>query len=139
MEERATGEISAGAGVGTDGTAFMASVNENNWLGRGIKLRTQLDITEETISGFIYVTNPNFNYSGNSVNAGLDISSSDMTKTSGYESSKTGFSIGTGFEQYENVFLSPGFSASFEDIEVETTASSAINKMDGTYYNVDFI
>tara|TARA_B100000686_G_scaffold63352_1_gene67989 strand:- start:3486 stop:5732 length:2247 start_codon:yes stop_codon:yes gene_type:complete len=138
VEEKATGEISAGAGVGTDGTAFMASVSENNWLGRGIKLRTRLDLTEETISGGISVTNPNFNYSGNSVDASLDISSSDLTTTSGYESSKTGFSLGTGFEQYEDVFLTPGIALSYEDIEVEPSASSAIQKMDGTYYNMDF-
>ena len=138
VEEKATGEITAGAGVGTDGTAFMAAVSENNWLGRGIKLSTQLDLTEETISGFLNISNPNFNYSGNSVDASISISSSDMTKTSGYESSKTGFSLGTGFEQYEGVFLSPGFSASYEDIEVESSSSSAVKKMDGTYYNLDF-
>ena len=49
VEERATGEISAGAGVGTDGTAFMAAVTENNWLGRGIKLDSRLDLTQESI------------------------------------------------------------------------------------------
>ena len=128
VEEKATGEITAGAGVGTDGTAFMAAVSENNWLGRGIKLSTQLDLTEETISGFLNISNPNFNYSGNSVDASISVSSSDMTKTSGYESSKTGFSLGTGFEQYEGVFLSPGFSASYEDIEVESSSSSAVKK-----------
>ena len=31
VEERATGEIAAGAGVGTDGTSFMFSITENNW------------------------------------------------------------------------------------------------------------
>jgi len=138
VEEKATGEITAGAGVGTDGTAFMAAITENNWLGRGIKLSTQLDLTEETISGFLDVTNPNFNYSGNSVNASLSVSSSDMTETSGYESSKTGFSLGTGFEQYEGIFLSPGISATYEDIEVQASSSSAVKKMDGTYYNLDF-
>ena len=38
VEEKATGEISAGMGVGSRGTAFMFAVNENNWLGKGIKL-----------------------------------------------------------------------------------------------------
>ena len=138
VEEKATGEITAGAGVGTDGTAFMAAVTENNWLGRGIKLSSQLDITDETISGFLNVSNPNFNYSGNSVDASISVSSSDMTESSGYESSKTGFSLGTGFEQYEGIFLSPGFSATYEDIEVETSSSTSVKKMDGTYYNLDF-
>ena len=138
VEERATGEISAGAGVGTDGTAFMAAVTENNWLGRGIKLDSRLDLTQESISGSISVTNPNFNYSGNSVSTSLDVSSSDLTKTSGFESSKTGLGLSTLFEQYEDIYISPGLSASYEDIEVQSDASSRIKKMDGTYSNVNF-
>ena len=30
---------------------------------------------------------------------------------------KTGFSLGTKFEQYENFFFSPSFLISFEDLE----------------------
>ena len=138
VEERATGEISAGAGVGTDGTSFMAAVTENNWLGRGIKLRSRVDVGENSISGNIAVSNPNFNYTGNAVDAFLDVSSSDYGTTSGYESSKTGFGLGTSFEQYENIYISPSFSAAFEDIEVETTASDRIKKMQGSYFNLDF-
>ena len=37
MEERPTGEVSAGAGVGTDGGSFAINVSENNWLGEGQK------------------------------------------------------------------------------------------------------
>tara|TARA_Y100000590_G_scaffold28192_2_gene31647 strand:+ start:1986 stop:4232 length:2247 start_codon:yes stop_codon:yes gene_type:complete len=137
--EKATGEITAGAGVGTDGTAFMASISENNWLGRGIKLQSSLDVTEETISGAIRVINPNYNYSGNAVSASLDVSSSDKTANSGYKSSKTGFSVGTDFEQYQNVFFSPEISVSFEDIEAESSASTRLKKMEGNYSNIDFV
>jgi len=139
VEEKATGEISAGAGVGTDGTAFMVSVSENNWLGRGINLKSSLDLTEETISGAIAVTNPNYNYSGNEVSASLDVSASDRTVNSGYKSSKTGFSLGTAFEQYQNIYLSPTISISNEEIEAESNASSQIRKMDGNYSNIDFL
>ena len=138
VEEKATGEISAGAGVGTDGTSFMFSVSENNWLGRGIKLNTSLDLTEETISGNIAVSNPNYNFTGNKVFTALDVSSADRTASSGYKSSKTGFSLGTEFEQYENIFLSPSLTAMHEDINTESTASTALQKMDGTYTNLDF-
>ena len=138
VEEKATGEISAGAGVGTDGTAFMFAISENNWLGRGINLKSSLDVTEETISGAIAVRNPNYNYSGNAVFASLDVSSSDKTVNSGYKSSKTGFSLGTSFEQYQNVYLSPQISASFEDIEAEAGASSQLKKMEGNFTNLDF-
>ena len=65
VTEKATGEISAGAGVGTDGTSFMFGVSENNWLGRGINLKSTLNVSADTLRGGIAVINPNFNYSGN--------------------------------------------------------------------------
>ena len=138
VEEKATGEISAGAGFGTDGTAFMFGVNENNWLGRGIKLQSVLNVSTETISGNLAINNPNYNYTGNSVFLNLDISSSDLTDTSGYKSDKTGFGVGTSFEQYEDIFLSPSLTATYEDVSVQSTASSSLQKMAGTFTNLDF-
>ena len=138
VEERATGELAAGAGVGTDGTSFMFSVSENNWLGRGITFGASLDLTEDTVSGSLAVKNPNYNYSGNSVFSSIDVSSSDKTASSGYESSKTGFDLGTEFEQYENIFLSPQITGAHERIEVQSTASSSMKKMDGNFTNLDF-
>ena len=138
VEEKATGEIIAGAGIGTDGTSFSVGVKENNWLGRGVSLQSALLLTQEKISGNIAVTNPNYNYSNNSVSASLDVSATDRTAASGFKSSRTGFKIGTGFEQYENIFISPGLSASWEDIEAESSASESIKKMEGNYFNSDF-
>jgi len=138
VEEKATGEVMAGAGVGTDGTSFQFSVSENNWLGRGIVLQSFLNLSEEKVSGNILVENPNYNYTGNSVFAGLDVSSTDRSDTSGFNSSKTGFQLGTEFEQYEKVFIQPNFKLAFEDIEVDSTASSAIKKMEGNFFNADF-
>jgi len=138
VEEKATGEISAGAGVGTDGTSFMFAVSENNWLGRGIKLQSALNVSEEKISGNIAVANPNYNYSGNAVRAALDVSSTDKANNSGYKSTKTGFLLGTGFEQYQNIWISPALSLAFEDIEVEGDATDNLKKMEGSYENLDF-
>ena len=137
VEEKATGEILAGAGIGTDGTSFQFSVKENNWLGRGIKLESQLNLSEEKVSGNIYVVNPNYNYTGNSVNASLEVSSTDRSNSSGFKSSKTGFDLGTSFEQYENFFISPNLSLAFEDIEVDSTASAAVKNMEGSFFNSD--
>ena len=116
----------------------MFSVSENNWLGRGIGFGASLDLTEDTISGSISVDNPNYKYSGNSVFTSLDVSAADKTLSSGYESSSTGFSLGTEFAKYENVFLSPNISATHERVEVQSSASSAMKKMDGTFNNLDF-
>ena len=137
VEEKATGEIMAGAGIGTDGTSFMFSIKENNWLGRGVKLETTANFSEHKISGNILVNNPNYNYTGNSAFASLDISSTDRSNSSGFNSSKTGFNTGTSFEQYEDFFISPSFSVAFEDIEVDSTATDAVKKMEGNFFNLD--
>ena len=138
VEEKATGEIMAGAGVGTDGTSVMFAVKENNWLGKGINLKSSLSLNAQSISGSIAIRNPNYNYTGNAVFSSLDISSMDKTTNSGYESATTGFSFGTEFEQYEGVFLSPTIRAKFEKIDVQSSASDKIKKMEGNYKNVDF-
>ena len=138
VEEKATGEIMAGAGVGTDGTSVMFAVKENNWLGKGINLKSSLSLNAQSISGSIAMRNPNYNYTGNAVFSSLDISSMDKTTNSGFESATTGFSFGTEFEQYEGVFLSPTISAKFEKIDVQSSASDKIKKMEGNYKNVDF-
>jgi outer membrane protein insertion porin family len=135
VEEKATGEVMAGAGVGTDGTSFQFAVSENNWLGRGVKLESSLNLSEEKISGNILINNPNYNYSGNEVTAALDVSSTDRAATSGFQSSKTGFLLGTSFEQYENVFISPNFTLAFEEVEADSTASSAIKKISFHFFN----
>jgi len=138
VEEKATGEIMAGAGVGTEGTNFMFSIRENNWLGKGVHLTTAFSISEQRITGNIAVTDPNYNFSGNAVSTSLNISATDRTGTTGYKSSKTGFSFGTSFEQYEDVYISPSLSINHEDIEAESTASASIKKMEGSYFNSDF-
>ena len=137
VEEKATGEIMAGAGIGTDGTSFQFSVRENNWLGRGVKLETALNLSQDKVSGNIMVNNPNYKYSGNAVMADLDVSSTDRSSSSGFKSSRTGFGLGTRFEQYENMYIAPNIRAAFEDIEVDESASAAIKKMKGNFFNAD--
>ena len=138
IEERPTGEITAGAGIGTRGTSFMFAVSENNWLGKGVRLTSSINLSPQTLSGRISLSDPNFNYSGNRVTSSINVASSDMTKNSGYKSSKSGMSVGTEFEQYRDVYIAPSISASREKIDVESSASSAIKKNDGTFNNLDF-
>ena len=137
VEEKATGELMAGAGIGTDGTSFQFSITENNWLGRGVQLQSAVNVSEHKISGNILLNNPNYNYSGNAVKTALEISSTDRSNTSGFQSSRTGFELGTGFEQYENVFISPEISIALEDIEVDEDATAAVKKMEGNFFNAD--
>ena len=52
IEERPTGEISAGAGVGTSGGAISFGVKENNWLGTGNSIEFKMDVDESHCQEF---------------------------------------------------------------------------------------
>jgi len=84
------------------------------------------------------LNNPNYNFSDKSLKAGVDVSSTDRSSSSGFKSSRTGFELGTGFEQYEDLFFTPEINVQFEDIEVDASASTAIKNMEGNFFNVDF-
>ena len=138
VEEKATGLISAGAGVGTTGTTVSFAVEENNFLGRGVQLNTSAEVSEESLRGRFSINNPNYKYSGNSLTFTAESSKIDRLDKSGYESTETGFSLGTSFQQYEDVYLSPNISLYYDDIQTTTAASSALQKMDGEYTDLDF-
>lgn len=138
VEEKPTGEIMVGAGAGTDGGTFGFSVTENNFLGKGIKLATSLDLTEDSIKGRFSVTNPNFNYTDKSLSTSIESTNIDKLSDSGYETTKTGFTIGTGFEQFENLFFAPRISNFYEDLTTKPTASKNLRKQQGSYYESTF-
>ncbi len=144
VDEKPTGEISLGAGYGSEGGTIGFAVSENNFLGKNIKLSTNLRTSEDTIRGSFSVTNPNFNYSNKALIASIQNASTDKMSDSGYESNKTGFTIGTAYEQYENTFFSPSFTTQFEDLSTSSEASDSLKKQSGTYfeskanYSIDF-
>jgi len=138
VQEKATGEISAGAGVGSDGTTFMFAVKENNWLGRGISLDTSVSVSAEKFLGRLAMSDPNYKFSGNRLFSTLSLGSTDTEATTGFKSTKTGASVGTQFEQYENIFLSPAIAVSREEITTASTASTSVKSMAGTFTNLDF-
>ena len=105
VEEQPTGEISLGAGYGTSGTVIGGGIQEKNFLGKGINLNTNLEISEESIKGQFIYAKPNFLYSDNTLFTSLSSSSDDFLSTFGYKVKETGFSLGTKFEQYENFFF----------------------------------
>ena len=60
VEEKPTGEIFAGAGTGTGGSTLSLGINENNYLGEGIKLGSTFTITDASITGSLYINEPNY-------------------------------------------------------------------------------
>ena len=144
VKEKPTGEISLGAGYGSEGGTIGFAVSENNFLGKNIKLSTDLRTTEDTIRGSFSVTNPNFNYSNKALITSIRNSSIDKLNDSGYKTKKTGLSIGTRYEQYDNTFFSPSLSTEIEDLTTNADASDSLKKQTGNYfetklnYSLDF-
>ena len=138
VEEKPTGEISAGAGVGTSGGTIGFAIKENNFLGKGIQFSSSLDLTEETIRGNFNVTNPYFLGTDRMLFAGIQSSETDRLTNFGYKTTKTGFNIGSRFEYYEDFFITPHFSTYYESLKTSSTASANLTKQKGTYFDMDF-
>ncbi|MDC0619512.1 outer membrane protein assembly factor BamA [Candidatus Pelagibacter ubique] len=138
VEEKPTGEIMAGAGVGTSGGTVAFGVSENNYLGRGIEFSSDLSVSAESLKGLIAINNPNYKGSNRSLNVSLESTVTDRLKNFGYESNKTGFSVGSGFEFYENLNWNTGFSSFIEKLETDSTASASMKKQEGSYFDTFF-
>ena len=135
VEEKPTGEISLGAGVGTSGGTIGGGIKENNFLGKGIKLDTNLQITENAIKGQFIYENPNFNYSDNSLFTSIRSTSTDNIKDFGYKTSDLGLSLGTAFEQFENLYFRPEIDVSYEKLKTTSAASASLKKQEGNYFD----
>ena len=138
VEEQPTGEITLAAGVGTSGSTIGGGITEKNFLGKGINLQTNLEVSEEKIKGKFVYAKPNFNYSDNTLFTSVQSTSTDLIKDFGYETTEYGFSAGTKFEQYENLFFSPEINLLFEDLETTSKASSNLKKQEGSYNDLYF-
>ena len=137
VEEQATGEISAGAGIGTSGGSVEFSVTENNWLGRGINVGVSIAGGKESLTGSLVVVDPNYKFSGNSLNYFVENTTNDKPD-SGFKNNIITTGIGTRFEQYRNVYLSPGLKFSFDDLKVDNTASESLKKQKGQFTDLSF-
>ena len=135
VEEKPTGEIMAGAGIGTSGSTIMFGVKENNFLGKGVSINTNLKVSEEDIKGNITVTNPNFNNSDKKVYFSLQSSETDRLAASGYKTNKSGFNIGTNFEYLDDFNIGIGTSNYYEKISTNSTASTRQQNQEGHYWD----
>ena len=111
---------------------------KKNFLGKGINLNTNLEISESAVKGQFVYSKPNFAYTDNTLFTSVKSSTKDNLKDYGYKVSNTGFSFGTTYEQYENLFFSPEIDFSFEDLETNLTASSSLKKQEGSYEDFYF-
>ncbi len=138
VEEKPTGEISLAAGVGTSGTTIGGGIVEKNFLGRGINLKTNLELSDSSIKGQFTYSKPNFAYTDNTLSTSLFSTTTDNLSDFGYKVSELGLSLGTSYEQYENLYFSPNIRASLENLETNSTASTSLKKQEGNYSDLYF-
>ena len=132
VEEKPTGEVSAGAGIGSNGGTFAITIKENNWLGEGKKVAFDLQIDQESIAGIISQTDPNYNFLGNSLSYSIRSEKNDKPDQ-GYENSVYSASIGTVFEQYKDLNAFLGAEISYDDLTTVDTASDNLKKQSGSF------
>ena len=138
VSEKPTGEIFASAGAGTQGSTIGFGVKENNFLGKNISLDTNIRLTDESVKGAFSIVNPNWNYSDKALIASIESSVTDRLTDYGYETNKTGFSLGSAWEQYDDVIFSPKVKAFYEKLDTNQSATANLKKQEGEYFDTSF-
>ena len=135
VEEQPTGEISAGAGIGTNGGSFAMNIKENNWLGEGKKIGLEFEVSKESLKGEFSYVNPNYDLLGNSIRYRLANITNDKPNQ-GYENSLLVAGVGTAFEQYKNIYTNLGLSATYDDLRTDSSASDSLKKQKGQFSEI---
>ncbi len=137
VEEMPTGEISAGAGIGTNGGSFAFSVKENNYLGRGVKVAANADVSENSVRGSLSFIDTNYNYTGKDLRYNLENIKND-SEDSGYENRVIGAGVSIAYEQFKDIYFSPGLNLTFDDLSADSSASALLKKQSGTSTDLNF-
>ena len=137
VEEMPTGEISAGAGIGTNGGSFAFAVKENNYLGKGIRISANADVSAESVRGSLAFTDTNYNFTGKELTYSLENIKNDKPD-SGYENSVLGAGIGVSYEKFKDIYFAPGVKLTIDDLETDETASSLLKKQSGSSSDLMF-
>lgn len=81
------------------------------------------------------LSNPNYKNSDKSVYTNIQSSETDRLKDFGYKTNKTGFTLGTQFEYYDDFYFGVGINSYYESIETDSTASAQQKKLKGNYFD----
>ena len=119
------------------GGTIAFGIKENNYLGKGINLSTNISISEDSIKGNFDYVNPYFKNSDKSLILGIGATTLDKLQDYGYQTEDKSFSIGTRYEQYEDVFFKPILSISHENLVTNNTASTSLKNQEGEYFDAN--
>ena len=137
VEEMPTGEISAGAGIGTNGGSFAFNIKENNWLGKGVTVSANADLSADSVSGSLSLTDPDYNFTGKELSYYLKSVQNDK-KDSGYENDVIGAGVSLAYEKFKDIYFSPGLSLTYDDLTTDNTASALLKKQSGSSTDLMF-
>ena len=132
VKEQPTGSISAGAGYGTNGALIQTSINEKNFLGKGINLNATITASQERVNGEISYSEPNFNNSNRDLFFAL-YSERNEYNNSGYTNSRAGTKLGTRYEVYDEIYLKPTVGLQYDSLATTSSASSLLRNREGDY------
>jgi len=133
VEEQPTGEIAAGAGAGTSGATLSGSLNEKNFLGKGLNVNSTVSIGTQKIFGRLSYLNPDYNNTGIGFKSSVFVENNTFDNTS-YENKIIGGSISLDYEIFDKFFLNPGVSIDYDSLKANSDASNAIKRREGDYY-----
>ena len=132
VKEQPTGSLSAGVGFGSNGALLEGSINERNFLGKGIDLNFTGRIATEKVSGVFSYIDPNFKNSEKEL-ANYFYSESDDYNNAGFTSKRIGDRLGTRYELFEDVYLKPFVAFQFDRLETNANASTLLRSRDGNF------
>ena len=132
VKEQPTGSLSAGIGYGSSGGLLEGSINERNFLGKGIDLNFTGRLASEKISGVFSYIDPNFMNSEKEL-ANYFFSESDDYSNAGYKSKRIGDRLGTRYEIFEDIYLKPFGILQFDKLETNSNASSLLRSRNGNF------
>ena len=132
VEEKPTGEISAGAGIGTNGGSFAINISENNWLGKGERVDFEIEVDQESIGGTLNFSDPNYDFLGNAINYYISSENNDKPNQ-GFENTVITSGINTSFEQFRNIYTKLGVNATYDDLRTDSNASGSLKKQAGEF------
>ena len=131
VEEQPTGSINAGAGFGSSGGLLTGGLTERNLFGTGITSNIEFSITEDKVTGFIDIINPDYKNSGNTLKNSVGVVDTDYSNV-GYQSSKVVGQTSYRYEIFDNIFYQPGILLDYDKIDVVGTSSNLANR-DGNF------
>jgi outer membrane protein insertion porin family len=132
VKEQPTGSLSAGIGYGSSGGLLEGSINERNFLGKGIDLNFTGRLASEKISGVFSYIDPNFKNTEKEL-ANYFYSESDDYSNAGYTSKRIGDRLATRYELFEDIFLKPFVILQYDKLETNANASSLLKLRDGNF------